>query len=354
MRRWLTRFGRVIGWSAAFVCAVTAFATHAAAAPGKGNPNEPPVPADNPSSVAKVELGKQLFFDPRISKTGTVSCNSCHNVMADGADGRPTSVGIDGKVGDRNAPTVWNAAFLSVQFWDGRAATLEEQAKGPMTNPVEMGMASHDLVIDRIKHVPGYVEQFLKVFGGLTPLTIDNVARAIAAYERTLVTTNSPHERFERGQKKALDAAQLRGDAAFDALGCCGCHSGAQFAGPTLPLGEGFYQVFPGYPDPEIEAKYTFLKDTGRHRVTNQDADRNMWRVSGLRNVALTAPYFHNGAVPTLAEAVRVMAKLQLNRTLSDTETDDLVAFLNALTGEFPKQTLPRLPLLPNRSVIEP
>lgn len=307
-------------------------------------PKQVPVPANNAMSQAKINLGRQLFFDPRLSKDGTVSCNSCHNVMLGGEDGRAGSVGIKGQVGGRSAPTVWNSAFLSVQFWDGRAATLEEQAIGPLTNPIEMGMESHDAVIARVQLIPGYVKQFKATFGKAGGLNIGNLAKAIAAYERTLVTRNSPVDLYLGGKKAALNASAQRGLILVESVGCMACHSGPNYAGPALPVGTGFYQKFPVFPNAEIEAKYKFTEDTGRFQVTKAEADRHTYRVPTWRNIALTAPYFHNGAVNSLEEAVRVMAKLQLNKDLADKEVTDIAAFLLALNGERPAQSIPRLP----------
>lgn len=306
-------------------------------------PDKAPVPQDNPMSAAKAALGKQLYFDTRLSSTGTVSCNSCHNVQKGGEDNRATSLGVNGKTGDRSAPTVWNAAFLSTQFWDGRAQSLEEQAKGPMVNPVEMGNANHDVVVKRLKQVPGYTRQFKAVFGGPDPLNIDNVAKAIAAYERTLVTVNSPFDRYVKGEKKALTPAAKRGMELVQKVGCTSCHTGPNFAGPAMAAGQGFFMPFPRY-ESAYAAKYRLKDDAGRFKVTKQEADRHMWRVPTWRNVALTAPYFHNGSVKTLEEAVRVMGKTQLNKSLSEPEVKDIVAFLSSLTGSFPKQTAPKLP----------
>ena len=307
-------------------------------------PRQVPAPAENPVTPAKVELGRKLYFDTRLSADNTVSCNSCHNVMAGGEDGQPTSTGIRGQKGGRSAPTVWNSGFLSVQFWDGRANTLEDQAKGPLVNPIEMGMKDHAAVIEKVKAIPGYASEFEKAFGGKDAVTIDNLAKAIASYERTLVTRNSPVDRYVAGNKKALNAQQIRGMQLVQSVGCVACHMGPNYAGPALPLGTGFYQKFPTFPDAAIEAKYGFSKDLGRYEVTKKDSDRNLFRVPTWRNVAKTAPYFHNGAVKTLDEAVRVMAKTQLNRTLQDNEVADIVAFLNGLTGDFPKQKMPKLP----------
>jgi cytochrome c peroxidase len=307
-------------------------------------PQQVPTPPDNPITPAKVELGRKLYFDKRLSADNSVSCNSCHNVMAGGEDGQPVSTGIKGQKGGRSAPTVWNSGYLSVQFWDGRANTLEDQAKGPLTNPIEMGMKDHAAVIEKVKKIPGYVAEFEKAFGGKDAVNIDNLAKAIASYERTLVTRNSPVDKYLAGNKKALNAQQLRGMELVKAAGCVACHMGPNYAGPQMPLGTGFYQKFPMFPDAALEAKYDFSKDLGRYDVTKKDADKNLFRVPTWRNVAKTGPYFHNGAVKTLDEAVRVMAKTQLNRTLKDNEVADIVAFLNGLTGEFPKQELPKLP----------
>jgi len=333
------------------VAIIIAMATSSSAWALDPLPAKPPVPAGNPMTPAKIELGQQLFFDPRLSLDGTVSCNSCHNVMGSGTDNRPVSVGVHGQYGGRSAPTVWNAAFLSVQFWDGRAASLEDQAKGPILNPVEMGMPSQDAAVKRIKAIPGYVAEFKTVFGGEDAVTYDNIAKAIATYERTLLTPNSAFDRYLKGNKKALSAQALRGMKAVDDVGCSSCHNGPDFAGPALPAGEGFYQKFPTYEDNAYVVKYKFLDDQGRFAATKDEADRHMWRVQTWRNVALTAPYFHNGSVTTLDEAVRVMAKTQLDKDLTDAQVADIVAFLNSLTGEFPKQTLPRLPQTPGSSL---
>ena len=310
-------------------------------------PTVAPAPADNPTTPAKVRLGKMLFFDPRLSSTGTVSCFSCHNVMEGGDDHRPVSIGVEAQRGGRNAPTVFNAAFLSVQFWDGRAASLEEQAKGPPLNPIEMGMKSVGAEIYRIQHIPGYRPYFEQAFGAGNVVTMDNAAKAIAAYERTLITPGSAYDRYVQGDTRALTARQIRGMRTFAAVGCASCHQGPNFSGPPLPMGQGFFVKFPVYPRSPYVAKYDLMKDLGRYDVTHNPADRNVWRVPGLRNLVYTAPYMHNGAVKSLPEAVRVMASAQLNRELSAREVDDITAFLESLTGPFPRQTMPRLPPTP-------
>ncbi len=317
-------------------------------------PDMPPIPESNKMSVDKIELGKQLFFDPRLSVDGTVSCNSCHNVMASGTDNRPVSVGVMGKKGGRSAPTVWNSAFLTSQFWDGRAATLEDQAKGPILNPIEMGMPNEKAVVNRINGIPGYVTQFKTVFGGKKPVSYNNIAKAIAAFERTLITTSSPFDRYVKGDKSALNQKEKNGMKLVEKLGCTSCHTGANFSGPmTLPMGQGFFQKFPTFPGSEYDKKYDLVADLGLYTVTKKNEDKNMWRVPTWRNVALTAPYFHNGSVKTLNEAVRVMGKTQLNKNLKDDEVKSIVAFLNSLSGTFPKITMPRLPDTPNKTMVD-
>lgn len=314
-------------------------------------PDTPPIPADNPQTSAKIELGKQLFFDPRFSSTGTVSCNSCHNLMAGGEDSRTTSMGVHGQSGPRNAPTVWNSAFHSVQFWDGRAASLEEQAKGPVVAQVEMGMRSLDDAISRVRRIPGYVEQFKQVFGGEHAVTVDNAARAVGAFERTLITPGSAYDRFVTGDKAAMDGQQQRGMKRFNELGCTGCHRPPAFTGPWLP--GGFFVTFPFHDSPYV-TQYRLREDSGRQAVTGDLADKHKYRVPTLRNVSLTAPYFHNGAVAKLDDAVQVMAASQLGVKLSVEDAADIVAFLNTLTGPFPAMTLPRLPPTPGESVLPP
>jgi cytochrome c peroxidase len=323
---------------------VAALATNAAAYDWQALPETAPAPADNPTTPEKVELGRMLYFDPRFSSTGTVSCNSCHNLMLGGEDNRNFSMGVHGKTGGRSSPTVWNAAFASSQFWDGRAATLEDQAKGPVVNPVEMGMSELDAAMERLNAIPGYKPYFVKAFGEDNPMTADNAAKAVAAYERTMITPNSPYDRFVKGDKSALSEAQQRGMDSFAELGCTGCHSGPAFSGPAMPAGTGFFAKFPTFADSDYVRKYDLDKDKGRQDVTKKETDAHMFKVPTLRNIALTAPYFHNGSVKTLEEAVRVMAGTQLNKELSDAQVSDMVAFLNGLTGEFPEQPMPRLP----------
>ncbi|HET9113958.1 MAG TPA: cytochrome-c peroxidase [Burkholderiales bacterium] len=316
-----------------------------------------PVPADNPMTPEKIELGKQLYFDPRISLSGAVSCNSCHNVTSNGTDNLPLSFGVFGRVDvPRNSPTVFNAAFNTVQFWDGRAKSLEEQAQGPIQNHIEMGMPSGIAVVDRLEQIPGYREEFARVFGAKKPLTFNHVVEAIATYERTLITPDSPYDQYMAGNKKALDPSAIAGMKLVETTGCETCHAGPMFDNSGTPMGTGFYQKFPSQPDYDQCAKYIAqykLKgDEGRFKVTHKATDKNMFKVPTWRNVALTAPYFNYGTVQTLPEAVKVMAACQLRKKLTDKEVTDIVAFLNSLTGKFPKQTLPELPQTPDTTIL--
>ena len=320
-----------------------------AAAEWQALPATAPAPADNPTTAEKVELGKILYHDPRLSSSGTVACASCHNVMAGGEDNRAGSVGVQAQVGGRSAPTVWNSAFNATQFWDGRAPSLEAQAKGPVTNPIEMGMKNWDDVVARLKAIPGYQPLFAKAFTGADVVTADNAAKAIAAYERTLITPNSAYDKFAKGDKSALTEQQQRGLNTFAEAGCNTCHSGAAFNGQN-GQGSGFFMKFPANENPALEEQYGFSKDVGRFEVTKNEADKHFYKVPTLRNIALTAPYFHNGKVKTLEEAVKVMAKLQLDKELTPQQVEDITAFLNALTGEFPKQEFPHLPGSPGKT----
>lgn len=349
-RAWGRQGGRL-----ALAAAALMLAGNAVAYDWQTLPEEPPSPDHNPTTEAKVDLGKKLFFDPRYSADGTVSCNTCHNVMEGGDDGRPTSMGVHGRTGPRNAPTVWNSAFQSTQFWDGRAKNLEEQAKGPVQAEVEMGVDQLEVALKRVASIPGYREMFKEAFAeDDEPVSVENAAKAVAAFERTLITPNSPYDRYVKGDKDALTEQQVRGMKTFNEVGCTSCHSGPAFNGPQMdmPEGKGYFQKFPQFTDNEYVDKYDLMADKGRARGTGKDAHKHQYKVPTLRNVADTAPYFHNGAVPTLAEAVRVMGKTQLNRDLSDEQVADIVAFLGALTGEYPEMTLPRLPTKPGESIV--
>lgn len=286
-------------------------------------PERAPAPDWNPTTPEKVALGERLFHDTSLSIDGTLSCSSCHDVRKGaGEDHRSGSLGVGGQVGSRNAPTVWNSGFQSVLFWDGRAASLEEQAKGPPTNPKEMGMPSLQAVEQRVKDNAAYREPFAKAFGANQPITIKEITAAIAAYERTLITTDTPYDRFVRGDEKALSAAQLRGMALFQTVGCILCHSGPNFsAASVFDPPPATQRIFPVFNSAKYEARYNLTKDVG---ANEKGSAQGVWRVPSLRNVALTAPYFHNGSVDNLPEAVRIMATVQRGKRISNDANDNM------------------------------
>lgn len=314
-------------------------------------PSQAPAPKHNPTRADKIALGERLFFDRSLSRDRSLSCSSCHDVdSGHGADSRRTARGINGQVGKRNSPTVWNAAFQAVLFWDGRAASLEEQAKGPLINPIEMGMPSLAAVEARVNENPSYRAEFARVFGAEQPITIEQIAAAIAAYERTLITPDTPYDRFVRGELSALQPAQIRGMGLFQSIGCVNCHSGPNFSAASLLEQKAPLRIFPAHPTP-FETRYGLTFDSG---AAVAGSERGIWRIPSLRNVALTAPYFHNGSVDDLKEAVRIMAAAELgwngrylvwsargktltehaSPVLTEQEVDDIVAFLNALTSD--------------------
>lgn len=285
-------------------------------------PATAPTPDGQPLRLDVIRLGQRLFSEPALSVDGKVSCASCHVLSQGGDDNAPSSAGIEGLRGNRNAPTVWNAAFLSRLFWDGRASSLEDQAKGPLVNPVEMGMPSHDAVEAVLRAMPAYVENFARVFGSREAVTIENIAHAIASYERTLITPDTAYDRFVRGDADALSARQIRGMALFAGLGCRSCHRDPTFSGAGQIRPAGVRKPFPIFTDVAYVGKYDLMTDRGSARVGDGPTP-GLWRVPPLRNVANTAPYFHNGSVDSLEEAVRVMAATQLGRSVGDGRTND-------------------------------
>jgi cytochrome c peroxidase len=299
-------------------------------------PKDPPEIEDNPSNPAKVELGTKLFFDPRLSRSGTISCASCHNLGRGGADNIPTSIGHGWQTGPRNAPTVLNSVFNIAMFWDGRAPDLKSQAKQPIQAAVEMNNAP-ERVVATMKSIPEYVDLFQRAFPGeKSPVTFDNVARAIEVFEATLITPNAPFDRFMRGDDNAMTERELRGLDGFITHGCVACHRRVNVGGNAFfPFG------MRNAPDEPVRP----ANDEGRAQITGKQLlHRFHFRVAPLRNVALTAPYFHSGQVWDLEEAIRIMAKSQLDATLSDEDVKDIVVFLHTLTGEQPDITIPILP----------
>ena len=292
--------------------------------------DEPLSPIPPPKGLAPgiVALGERLFFDPKLSTDNTISCGSCHDISKGGDDGRVVSLGIKARKGAINSPTVLNAALNFAQFWDGRAQTLEEQIDGPIQADNEMGSQWPE-VVKKIKADSSYASQFRKHFPkrGVSRQTIKI---AIATYERSLVTPDGAFDRWLKGDPKALSDEQLAGYKLFKAVGCVACHQGAN-------VGGNLYQRFGVLGDYFKDRGKLTEADNGRFNVTKQESDRHVFKVPSLRNVEHTAPYFHDGSAKTLEDAVRVMARYQLGRKLSDKDIARLVAFLKSLSGELPK-----------------
>ncbi len=293
----------------------------------------------HPFTDAQVKLGHQLWYEPRLSRGNTVSCNSCHNLASSGVDNLPTSQGFKGQFGGRNSPTVLNAALLGSQFWDGRAATVEEQAGGPLLNPVEMANTSEEAVVAKIADIPEYQQMFKEAYadkGGA--ISFANITDAIAAFERTLLTP-SRWDDYLKGNVAALNPQERKGLASFIDNGCIACHAGVNLGGTTFQkfgLVDGPYWKFTG----------SQKRDEGRFEVTQAENDKFLFRVPGLRNVANTYPYFHDGSVWSLEEAVSIMGQAQLGKQLPKEQVNDIVAFLGALTGDVSAEarTVPVLP----------
>ena len=294
--------------------------------------NEPiqPIAPAKVTNPALVELGKKLYFDPRLSKSGFISCNSCHNLSMGGTDNIKTSIGHNWQEGPINAPTVLNSSLNVAQFWDGRAADLKAQAGGPIANPGEMGF-THTLAVSMLQTIPGYVAEFKKAFGSET-VDIEKVTKAIAAFEETLVTPNSRFDKYLKGNKKAITKDELAGYQLFKDAGCVACHNGPAVGGNSFQK-MGL-----------VEAYKASSPAEGRSAVTGKDADRFNFKVPTLRNVEMTYPYFHDGAANTLPEAVDTMARIQLGKKFTAEENAKVVAFLKTLTGDQPNFKMPILP----------
>lgn len=298
-------------------------------------PTAAPELPGNQATPAKLELGRMLYFDPRLSASHAISCASCHNIGLGGADAQSTSIGHRWQRGDRNAPTVFNAVFNKAQFWDGRAKDLEQQAGGPMVNAVEMA-SPQPHVAEQLKTIPGYRDAFAKAFpGDSDPVSLANAQKAIAVFEATLITPNAPFDRFLRGEANALSTQQKDGLRLFMDKGCAGCHNG-------INIGGGSYAPFGVVEKPG--ADFLPPADKGRVMVTKTASDEYVFKVPTLRNIALTAPYFHKGNAWDLRQAVAVMGTSQLGVQLNPDEVDKITAFLESLTGEQPKVTYPTLP----------
>ncbi|WP_028469171.1 cytochrome-c peroxidase [Neptunomonas japonica] len=295
-----------------------------------------PIVAHQATDQAKVELGKKLYFDPRLSKSGFISCNSCHNLSMGGTDNMPTSIGHNWSLGPINAPTVLNSSLNVAQFWDGRAKDLQEQAGGPIANPIEMGF-SHQLAVEMLETIPGYRREFNQVFND-KQININSVTDAIAAFEETLVTPNAPFDLYLKGDQSAISDQAKAGYTLFKSIGCTACHNGVAVGGNSFQK-MGLVKPYK-----------TTNKAAGRSAVTGQEIDRFNFKVPTLRNVELTYPYFHDGAVWSLEEAVGTMAELQLGKKLKEQEVAQVVAFLKTLTGDQPSFRLPQLPPSTNQT----
>ena len=296
--------------------------------------------ASNPITEEKVKLGRMLYYEPRLSKAQDLSCNTCHQLDNFGVDNEPTSPGHKGQRGARNSPTVYNAAGHFVQFWDGRAADVEEQAVGPVMNPVEMAMPSEDVVIAVLRSMPEYVELFKAAFPeGGDPVTMENFGKAAGAFERKLVTP-SRWDKFLQGDAGALTDAEIAGLQEFLGANCQMCHMGA-YLGGNLYQKAGLVKEWPN------------TSDTGRHQVTGNESDKMMFKVPSLRLVAKTAPYFHDGSVASLGEAVAMMAEYELGQQLTEQQVSSILTFLEALTGEIPADYIAK-PELPSSTAKTP
>jgi cytochrome c peroxidase len=314
-----------------------------------------PLPADastpeRPLTPERVALGKALFFEPRVSNDGVVSCAKCHQPTLEGADALPTSIGNHGKVLPRNAPTVFNTALQFVQHYGGNRQDVEEQAVKALISPLAYGSADYAAAEEKLRAIPGYRAMFEKAFPGETePVNVENWGKAIGAYERVLLTP-APFDRFLGGDTSALNAQAQRGLDKFMTFGCAGCHNG-------VTVGGQMYQKFGLTQDYWLltgskEVELFKGRDKGRFQDTKNEADAFIFKVQQLRNVAVTPPYFHDGSVAELKDAVRIMAKLQLGRDLTKDDTADIVAFLESLTGEVPAEfaNVPMLPAAPYRN----
>jgi len=298
-------------------------------------PLKPPALKDIAATPALVELGKALYFDPRLSQSHNISCNTCHQIGLGGADMLPTSIGHKWQKGSRNAPTVFNAVFNKAQFWDGRAADLKEQASGPMQNPIEMAVTAEH-ILEILKGIPGYAKPFSAAFpADPDPIAIPNVAAAIAAFEATLITPNAPFDKYLRGDADALTADQKDGLKIFMDKGCSACHGG-------INVGGQIYAPFGVVERPG--ARILPPTDKGRLMVTHTASDEYVFRLPPLRNVELTPPYFHSGSSWDLRQAVAVMGTSQLGQKLTEEEISRITAFLKSLTGDQPQVVYPILP----------
>ncbi len=282
-----------------------------------------PIPDSIPYNKEKAMLGKQLYMDTTLSADGKVSCNTCHDTKTFGVDNQVFSTGINGVMDTPfNSPTTFNAAFNFVQFWNGRAKDLADQARVPFTNPQEMGLNDEAEVIKIIEQNPDYKAKFNKIYG---EINMDNITDAIAEFEKTLITPNAPFDRYQKGDENAISEAAKRGWNAFKTNGCVACHQGQNIGG-TMYQKIGIFEPYPNQ------------ENLGRYEITKVESDKMVFKVPSLRNVAKTAPYYHDGSIPTLDACVQFMAYYQLGKFLDQQTVEDIVAFLESLTGEYNEQ----------------
>ena len=291
------------------------------------------LPKPEQTDTKIVQLGKKLYYETSISKNGKMSCNTCHDIKTYGVDNLATSPGHEGKFGNRNSPTTFNAGLHIAQFWDGRSPDLVDQAKGPVLNPVEMGMPDAKGVEEILKQNESYKQLFAEVFTGENqPITFDNFAKAVAAFEKTLVTP-APFDAFLSGKADTLTTQQKEGLTLFIETGCIACHTGAGLGGNT-------FMKFGLVKGPYWDFTHSKLHDLGKGALTGNEADNAIFKSSSLRNIQKTGPYFHDGSVASLEEAVKLMAYLQLGKELTPEQINSMVAFLGSLTGQIPPHAL--------------
>jgi len=301
-------------------------------------PDKPLQPKNNPVTEQKAKLGKRLFFEVALSKSNDFSCNRCHNVYNGGDDDQAFSLGFNNQKTRRSTPALWNIGLQTVLYWDGRSTSLEEQTKDHLMDKSIMAISKQEL-LQRLKD-KGYKTDFKNAFGSES-ITLSRVANAISSFERALMSPNSPFDLYLKGNKNALSELAQKGMQAFNQGGCIACHFGVNFAGPApgpaMGMGDGFYELFPTKRGTRYEQSLDLLSDKGRYEFTKKEYEKYMWRVPPLRNIALSAPYFHNGSAATLEDAVKAMGKAQFGYDLTPEQVTQIVAFLRSLTGDMPK-----------------
>jgi cytochrome c peroxidase len=303
-------------------------------------PDKPLIPENNPLTADKITLGKKLFFDKRLSSSNTLSCNDCHNLNDGGDNNQALAIGDSGKSTHRNPPTLLNIGLQTVLYWDGRSKNLEDQTIDHLQDPHIMGNTKPNTLIERISSDQYYVKAFMNTFKSAHPIKMTHIAQALASFQRALMTPNSPFDNYIKGDKKAISKKAQRGIQIFNDTGCLACHFGVNFAGPApgpaMGMGDGFYELFPNNLGSKYDKSHHLIDDLGRYEFSKEPGEKYMWRVPPLRNIALTAPYFHNGSAKTLEEAITIMAKTQTDKVLSKDEIAAVVEFLKSLTGKTP------------------